>query len=230
MKQNNLPPRPERCAQSEHPERSEQSEHPEHGAQFVPSLHPERGASSVSSPERSVPSPRSARRGRVCRHLHRGLFAAMTLFWLGFLFYQSSLGPEASSAASDGVRARLLAFLGGSGTLLGSFVNNSIRKIAHFAEFFALGASLSLHALPLPSEDGTRPDRRALRPLFLLEGGFCLLVSLADEGLQHFTGRTPAFLDVLIDCAGAASALFIVYLTALAVLCRRAAKERNCRV
>lgn len=75
-----------------------------------------------------------------------------------------------------------------------------VRKGAHFAEFFILGAQLAL-LFRLQ-----RPGRRwSLLPL--LPG---VLAACVDEGLQYFSGRAPMLQDVALDSLGVLCAVLLV--------------------
>jgi VanZ family protein len=70
-------------------------------------------------------------------------------------------------------------------------VNFAVRKLAHFVEYAILAALT------------WRADRRVLVAL-----GVALAVAVVDETQQAFTMfRTGSPFDVLLDCAGAATAL-----------------------
>ncbi len=78
------------------------------------------------------------------------------------------------------------------------------RKLAHFAQFFALGGLSSGFAL-------------AVRPARLIGIGwlalFCLAAATVDELLQFFSARVPAWQDVALDMAGALAGIFLVMLS-----------------
>ena len=69
----------------------------------------------------------------------------------------------------------------------------AVRKLAHFTEFFVLGAlllpTLMLHGFGHP---------------LLVAAPCALLVAAVDESIQAFVpGRAPSVLDVLLDLSGA---------------------------
>ena len=110
------------------------------------------------------------------------LIGATTLF----IWSQSLLPAEQSQEQSGFVRNLLDALLGDGPIAV--FLLANIRKVAHFAEFFLLGAEWS----------GYHRVRRC--PVAWLYG---LPVAVADELLQFVSpGRAPAVGDVALDMAG----------------------------
>jgi VanZ family protein len=96
------------------------------------------------------------------------------------------------------------------------FWHYMIRKGAHFAEFFVLGA-LAYWAL----RRGRLPRWRATWMLRAL--GLAVLYALVDEAHQAFVpNRTPSLYDSGIDSLGAAASQIIIYLRHL-LLARLAA-------
>lgn len=74
-----------------------------------------------------------------------------------------------------------------------------IRKLAHFAEFAALGVFMAWYHGMLG-----RRQRRAL--------GLCVAAACIDETIQFFIpGRGPGLYDVAIDSLGAAAGIALVY-------------------
>ena len=124
------------------------------------------------------------------------LIAALiaTALWLWFIFARSARSAELSRQESGAVLEwlrKLLPFL----------TVHTVRKLAHFIEFFILGALLWT-------------DWRLLRrgPI-LLPLGFSLLAASADELLQtRFPGRSGEVRVVLLDFAGAAAAILLCLL------------------
>lgn len=110
---------------------------------------------------------------------------------VAFIFQQSTLPPSESAAVSGSVADFLVRLLGGEDTALGAFILRFVRKIAHFAEFFLLGAL----------SEGYLARRHTVENTALqLLGG--LLVATADEGLQLLTSRGAMVSDVLLDSLG----------------------------
>ncbi len=135
----------------------------------------------------------------------RGCLLAADAVWLGLIFGQSLRTAAASSQTSGGLAAlvgQLLAALG-LGNVPG--LEHLLRKLAHFGEFFILGAlaALTLAAF-LP-----RQRAAASAPALLGHpdiGWACLaglLAGLADETLQLTSaGRSAQVSDVWLDWAG----------------------------
>ncbi|MDO4608489.1 MAG: VanZ family protein [Clostridia bacterium] len=90
-----------------------------------------------------------------------------------------------------------------------------VRKLAHFLEYFILGALAFLTAINF---DNTRSKLNALISI-----GFCVLYSITDEVHQYFVpGRACRFVDVCIDASGSALAVVI-----LAVIIYKSSKKRG---
>lgn len=80
-------------------------------------------------------------------------------------------------------------------------ITHITRKLAHFGEFFLLGALLMALVWSM------RPAMRVAWPWLL---AICLAVAAADELLQSLSDRAPMLQDVLLDVAGAAAGLGFV--------------------
>ena len=110
---------------------------------------------------------------------------------VAFIFGQSTLPPEKSQATSDKV-GDVVEEIIPPDTSAGDYVQRNIRKIAHFAEFFALGCEVSLYVILFMPK-----IRWALISL-----PSALFIAFLDESIQMFSGRGPAILDVWIDFSG----------------------------
>lgn len=109
----------------------------------------------------------------------------LTAALLAFIWGNSAIPAEGSNAVSSRW-LKLLFFLPQN-----EFGAALVRKLAHFAEFAALG----LLSCPLSRETGNR--------LFPYCCGFGPLCACVDETIQYFTpGRNAAFADILLDSAG----------------------------
>jgi VanZ family protein len=126
------------------------------------------------------------------------------------------LSVEMSLKISSAVGGFLRRFLGGGGdpNVVGGM---SIRKMAHFVEFCALGVVSVLLV-----NFCTHNFRTSVYPLALL--GF--FVPFVDETIQIFSGRGPAIRDVWIDIGGYALGCILSFLS-LYLLTRLAKKEKN---
>ena len=132
---------------------------------------------------------------------------ALMIATLSFTFFQSSKSKQESKETSEKVEQIIEPILP-SDTPVGEYVQNNIRKIAHFVEFFALGAEIAIYVF-----------------LFLPKIKFAFLsliiapiVALFDETIQIFSDRGPEISDVWIDVLGYFSASIFVYLFAFAIL------------
>lgn len=137
-----------------------------------------------------------------------------------FIFSQSFLGVSTSQRESDSVLKSvtpiLEVFVG-----RGNVTSHLVRKLAHFSEFFALGAQLSLLLWV----------QRAGRFQHYLNGFYLgATVALCDETIQLFTGRGSQVQDVWLDMLGALCGLLaLLGLRALAGALRggRTAKKQK---
>ena len=131
----------------------------------------------------------------------RVIVLLLAVVWCG-LIWSFSMANGAESAETSG---DVLEFINGILSRMGFetlFTHQTVRKIAHFAEFFALGllASLAFYAFDFPH--------------FV----FCslpavFLVACVDELIQRFSqGRTASPLDVLLDLAGGTCGIALFYL------------------
>ena len=120
---------------------------------------------------------------------------------VGFIMQQSTVPPQQSAATSDAVTEIVVPLVGGPESTVGGFVQQFMRKIAHFIEFFVLGLEAAFYL-----------RGRVSAPTFSLMALLGAAVAAADELLQRFTGRGPAVTDVLIDLAGYLSGLGLTLL------------------
>ena len=116
---------------------------------------------------------------------------------LAFIWGNSLLPAEVSKAFSDWVHGLLSQVLpGGSGGGTGG--SGLLRKLAHFAEFCALGFLLGWLFGML--------RRGTLRPFL-----WGVAVACADEALQFLAPqRGPGIRDVCIDAAGVAAGILLL--------------------
>lgn len=134
------------------------------------------------------------------------LLVVLMILTLAFTFYQSSKSKEESQETSEKVEQIIEPILP-SDTPVGEYVQNNIRKIAHFVEFFALGAEVAIYVVLFYS----KIKYAALSMLF------APIVALLDETVQIFSDRGPAISDVWIDVLGYFVANVLVYLIAFLV-------------
>ena len=142
------------------------------------------------------------------------ILSSLILATLAFIFTNSALPREQSSEFSHGVGG-LLERIFPPDTLVGGFLQEHLRKIAHFAEYALLGAELSLYALVF-----VKNKRRACAHLPII----ALAVAFLDESVQMLSGRGPEILDVWIDLFGFLTAALVVIAAALLTAHIRACK------
>ena len=134
---------------------------------------------------------RTERRLRIC--------TALILLILAFIWGNSLLPGEISGAFSQWVKRVLAQFLPGDVSLVEEG-NGLLRKMAHFAEFTALGLCLAWRNGML--------GKGFLRTF--LSGAAAAAV---DETIQRIVpGRNASVLDVLLDCSGVLTGMFLIYL------------------
>lgn len=133
----------------------------------------------------------------------RIVLTVVTAGFIGFIFSNSLLASEQSSANSTGVLNAVQNLLGSLGIASG-LTEHIIRKAAHFTEFAALGALLMVTVRMY----SPRPARHIFLPLFIGLG-----TAVTDEYLQLFVeGRSSQVSDVLLDFSGVAAGLLICLL------------------
>ena len=135
----------------------------------------------------------------------RIILSSLVLATLAFIFTNSALPREQSSEFSHGVGG-LLERIFPPDTLVGGFLQEHLRKIAHFAEYALLGAELSLYSLLF-----VQNKKRAYISLPII----ALTVAFLDESVQMLSGRGPAILDVWIDLFGFLTAVLVIFTAAL---------------
>ena len=129
---------------------------------------------------------------------------ALTALAIAFAFFQSMMSAAESSAESGGV----LDFVIGAFHNIGvspKITDHSIRKLAHFAEYFVIGGLLMSCAY---SFDRFKPYRYSFQVLFT-----GLFTAVCDEFIQLFSyGRSGEVRDVLIDFSGVVAGSLVMLL------------------
>ena len=121
-----------------------------------------------------------------------------------FIFSNSIASREESGATSHGISAFLQSILDPNQRIAPDLFHKIVRKLAHFTEFFLLGAELALI--------------RRLRFGRVFGVGYFsvafLLLSVAniDEFIQSFTGRGSQVSDSLLDFSGGVTGTLAVAL------------------
>lgn len=125
------------------------------------------------------------------------IYGVLFVLVLCFIWGNSMLSKEMSHAISSLVAS----FIGGgSGT--GDEGHHIVRKLAHFIEFTALGATGHLFF------ESLMPDKHKRYITLALIG---VATPLIDETIQIFSGRGPALSDVWIDIAGYTLGALVVF-------------------
>ena len=148
----------------------------------------------------------------------------LTLLWLGFIFGNSMKDAQASSEQSSQVQ-EIVNDVASSVGVKEPISESTVRNMAHFTEFFILGALLCVDVWAL----GLSPihARRRFDVLwFLVSLPVAALLASLDEFLQTFSeGRAADFSDVLTDTAGAAIGIALFF--ALFLLLRLTVRKKK---
>lgn len=131
------------------------------------------------------------------------LFVLLSVLITLFVFGNSMKSGDASMAESDSVVAFVQPILDRMPCHPDTSHSVLIRKLAHFAEFFALGFFYG-GTVCLLFQKNRKPQYFPV--LFSV-----LFVAVIDEYIQSFTGRTSSVKDVLIDFCGALTGICIVF-------------------
>ncbi|MHC1786350.1 MAG: VanZ family protein [Christensenellales bacterium] len=125
------------------------------------------------------------------------LLLILIVLTLAFIWGNSLDNRETSSGKSDTIVALLKPLLMAvpvPALHTPDGMSAFVRKLAHFAEFFLLGAEMMALSLTLH-----RPEKLGPFRVLLLS----LAAGLIDESLQFFSTRAPLLRDVLLDLFGA---------------------------
>ena len=109
-----------------------------------------------------------------------------------FMFVNSALPPEVS-AEQSGTVGGIIAEIIPPDTDLGSFIQEYLRKIAHFTEYGMLGIEISLLVFFYFKRRVLFGCSAAAVPFF---------VGFIDESIQILSDRGPSISDVWIDIGG----------------------------
>jgi VanZ family protein len=135
------------------------------------------------------------------------LLPILIIATLLFIYTRSMKTREQSSAESDAV-GDIIEEIIPPETPVGGYVQNNIRKIAHFVEFAILGAEVAVYLVVY------------YRKKMLIAASFPagLIAALFDETIQIFSKRGHAVTDVWLDFSGFASSSIIIYTGAMLFL------------
>ena len=129
--------------------------------------------------------------------IKRKIYGVLFVLVLCFIWGNSILSKEISHAISS-----LVASVMGGGSGSGEEGHHIVRKLAHFIEFAALGATGHLFFESLMQDKHKRYITLAL---------IGVATPLIDETIQIFSGRGPALSDVWIDIAGYTLGALVVF-------------------
>ena len=135
------------------------------------------------------------------------IMIAVIIATIAFIFTQSALAPEVSTAESNST-AEFIAKLISTDTIVGRFVFDNVRKIAHFVEYGVLGTEIAIFVLLFVKIKKTAIPKTLIVSFF---------IAFIDESIQIFSGRGPSISDVWLDVSGYLTFSAITYLFAVAV-------------
>ena len=137
----------------------------------------------------------------------RYILIAADILWVAFIFARSLKAADESTAESAWVLELVR-------IIIPSASMHFVRKLAHFTEYFILGALLF----------ATMQSFGAKKLAMVLAPAGCLAAAVADELLQTLSpGRSCQLSDMLLDTAGGICGMLIC---ALAVYLVRKARRR----
>ncbi|MBR0085765.1 MAG: VanZ family protein [Lachnospiraceae bacterium] len=142
------------------------------------------------------------------------IYLAITLAIMVFIFVQSALPAELSTAQSDPVES----WIGGLIKLDPHTITLIVRKTAHFLEYLVLGLFVTLTVRELVirrnSKQGTaEPFKTGLRRIGLISWITGTAYAVSDEIHQYFVpGRSCEIKDMIIDAAGVFIGVLIICL------------------
>lgn len=135
------------------------------------------------------------------RKIWRSVLLVLIILTVLFIFSHSVVAKSTSLQQSGWVRTWLQSGLDALHIPL-NLTSHLVRKIAHFVEFFILGAELTCYRMC-----GRKLGRQDIT------GVLCTVfaVAFADETIQIFSARGPAIADVWLDVLGGAVAMLVVF-------------------
>ena len=146
----------------------------------------------------------------------RIVLLAIAVLWCAVIWSFSLSNGAESADTSGGVLEfvnQILAKLGFENL----FTHQTVRKIAHFVEFFALGALFAAAFFACGFSHFV---------FFALPSVFA--VACVDELIQRFSpDRTSTFLDVLLDFAGGTCGILVFYLLLCLIFVIRSRKAKK---
>ena len=134
------------------------------------------------------------------------LFTALSVLVICFIWGNSALTVEQSSAQSNAVANILKPGTDTSTSLKDFYFHLFLRKTAHAVEFIALGLCVGGATLCLGRLKG---KRLVSLPLLVV-----LAVAVLDEYIQYFFGRGSSVTDVVLDFCSAFAGIALMVLWA----------------
>lgn len=154
-------------------------------------------------------------KGKLMRYV-RIFLIVLIVATLAFTFFQSSKSKEESQETSDNV-GQMIEPIISSDTPIGDYVHTNLRKIAHFVEFFMLGAEVALYIVLFCAKIKYAAFSLLVAPI----------VALFDETIQIFSDRGPSISDVWLDVLGFFSAALIVYAVGFLIIKYRSSSSAD---
>ena len=138
--------------------------------------------------------------------MKKKVFIILSVFWICFIFFNSSLSTESSSNVSGRVVAWVQPILNFFKIDMETAqISHYIRKAAHVFEFFVL----TLLAVPIFFD---------FKYKYLIVLGYGVLIASIDETIQAFRERGSSIKDVGIDTIGICLAILICFLYEIVVI------------
>lgn len=153
-------------------------------------------------------------------------WGSLTILWLcviySFSLEPADLSEDTSLGLIDWLTTYIVPWLKDEVALLSEgqmrFLHGTVRKIAHFTEYFILGTLAMAAALQVDAKVLVRCvqfGRRCVAPRFIQGLStliFCVIAASVDETIQLFVeGRAGRIQDVVLDSFGAAAGLTFLF-------------------
>lgn len=131
----------------------------------------------------------------------------LILLTVCYIFFNSLQTGVDSVERSKGISDTVQSVIDPDNTIEPTDFHRSVRKMAHFMEFFGLGAVLYLLTVIVSRK---LVGVFTFCPLFL-----ALAIAVTDEYIQSFTERTSSAKDILIDFGGALCGMTLILIGAV---------------
>lgn len=140
---------------------------------------------------------------------------AITVLFISFIFFHSTMTGEKSGNESSGVVELLQGFFDAL-CISVTVSEHFIRKLAHFSEFAVLGVLTSV-TFYVYDKNFKKYIKRLLQMFFI-----CLATAVTDETIQLFVpDRAGQVFDVLIDFSGAFTGIIIVSIICMLIYLKK---------